>query len=194
MRIENLGIRKVEPTHTGEMLLDDFMPDYGLTAASFAEALRVSRQTVVEDLELERRGVVYPGKAAYPLTDKIQVIPLADQPQSPSLIICGSCKTVRLKERSCDFWFFLVTGLGGVVMSRGYLKIAECLLALSNPASRILEIYGSSSYRASGSFTYRSTHSDDGGFPDIAVPVRDTGENDDLAFLGCLCQNSPHQT
>jgi hypothetical protein len=34
-------------------------------------------KTAVEDLELERLWVVYPGKAAYPLTEKIQVIPLA---------------------------------------------------------------------------------------------------------------------
>jgi addiction module HigA family antidote len=36
------------------MLLDDFMPDYGLTAASLAEALRVSRQTVNELLRGRR--------------------------------------------------------------------------------------------------------------------------------------------
>ena len=35
-------------------------------------------KTAVEDLELDRLWVVYPGKAAYPLTEKIQVIPLAD--------------------------------------------------------------------------------------------------------------------
>ncbi len=40
--------RKVEPTYPGEMLLEDFMPNYGLTAANLAEALRVSRQTVNE--------------------------------------------------------------------------------------------------------------------------------------------------
>jgi len=32
----------------------------------------------VEDLELERLWVVYPGKAACPLTEKIQAIPLAN--------------------------------------------------------------------------------------------------------------------
>jgi addiction module HigA family antidote len=36
------------------MLLEDFMPDYGLTAASLAEALRVSRQTVNELLRGRR--------------------------------------------------------------------------------------------------------------------------------------------
>ncbi len=54
MSIENSEIRKVEPTHPGEMLLEDFMPDYGLTAASLAEALRVSRQTVNELLRGRR--------------------------------------------------------------------------------------------------------------------------------------------
>jgi len=35
-------------------------------------------KTSVEDLELERLLVVYPGKTPYPLTEKVQVIPLAD--------------------------------------------------------------------------------------------------------------------
>ena len=37
-----------------------------------------SIKTAVEDLKLERLWVVYPGKAANRLSDKIQVIPLAD--------------------------------------------------------------------------------------------------------------------
>ncbi len=37
-----------------------------------------SMKTAVEDLELERLWVVYPGKAAYPLGEKIQVPPPAD--------------------------------------------------------------------------------------------------------------------
>jgi predicted AAA+ superfamily ATPase len=43
-----------------------------------APRLTRSMKTVVEDLELERLWVVYPGKAAYRLTEKIQVLPLAD--------------------------------------------------------------------------------------------------------------------
>ncbi len=43
-----------------------------------APRLTRSMKTAVEDLELERLWVVYPGKAAYPLTEKIRVIPLAD--------------------------------------------------------------------------------------------------------------------
>ncbi len=35
-------------------------------------------KTAVEDLELGRLWVVYPGKAAYPLGEKIQVPPPAD--------------------------------------------------------------------------------------------------------------------
>jgi len=38
------------------MLREDFLPDYGLTASSLAEALGVSRQTTNELLR-ERRGV-----------------------------------------------------------------------------------------------------------------------------------------
>jgi predicted AAA+ superfamily ATPase len=42
-----------------------------------APRLTRSMKAAVEDLELERLWVVYPGKTAYPLTEKIQVIPLA---------------------------------------------------------------------------------------------------------------------
>ena len=43
-----------------------------------APRLTRSMKTAVEDLELERLWVVYPGKAAYTLSEKIQVLPLAD--------------------------------------------------------------------------------------------------------------------
>jgi addiction module HigA family antidote len=56
MALGNSEIRKVKPTHPGEMLREDFMPDYGLTAASLAEALGVSRQTINEILR-ERRAI-----------------------------------------------------------------------------------------------------------------------------------------
>lgn len=53
--------RKLRPTHPGEMLREDFLPDYGLTVTSLAEALGVSRQTMNELLR-ERRAVS-PGMA-----------------------------------------------------------------------------------------------------------------------------------
>jgi antitoxin HigA-1 len=56
MSIPNRRERKVRPTHPGEMLREDFLPDYGLTVLSFAKALGVSRQTVNELLR-ERRAV-----------------------------------------------------------------------------------------------------------------------------------------
>ncbi len=56
MGIPNTRDRKVSPTHPGEMLREDFLPDYGLNATSFAKALGVSRQTVNELLR-ERRAV-----------------------------------------------------------------------------------------------------------------------------------------
>jgi addiction module HigA family antidote len=56
MSIPNKGERKVRPTHPGEMLREDFLPDYGLTVSSFAKALGVSRQTVNELLR-KRRAV-----------------------------------------------------------------------------------------------------------------------------------------
>jgi len=56
MSIENTATRKIRPTHPGEMLREDFMPDYSLTTASLAKALGVSRQTVNEILR-ERRAI-----------------------------------------------------------------------------------------------------------------------------------------
>jgi addiction module HigA family antidote len=54
MSIPNTGERKVRPTHPGEMLREDFLPDYGLTVAGLAEALGVSRQTINELLRGRR--------------------------------------------------------------------------------------------------------------------------------------------
>jgi antitoxin HigA-1 len=56
MGIPNTKERKVRPTHPGEMLREDFLPDYGLTVSGLATALGVSRQTVNEVLR-ERRAV-----------------------------------------------------------------------------------------------------------------------------------------
>lgn len=56
MAIKNTDMRQIKPTHPGEMLREDFMPDYGLTATSLADKLGVSRQTVNEILR-ERRAV-----------------------------------------------------------------------------------------------------------------------------------------
>jgi addiction module HigA family antidote len=56
MSIKNIKPRKRAPTHPGEMLREDFMPDYNLTTTGLAEKLGVSRQTVNE-LLLERRTV-----------------------------------------------------------------------------------------------------------------------------------------
>ena len=56
MAIENKEPRTVGPTHPGEMLREDFLPDYGLTTAGLAEALGVSRQTINEVLR-EKRAI-----------------------------------------------------------------------------------------------------------------------------------------
>ena len=56
MAIENTRRRKIAPTHPGEMLREDFLPDYRLTTAKLASALSVSRQSVNEVLR-ERRSV-----------------------------------------------------------------------------------------------------------------------------------------
>jgi antitoxin HigA-1 len=46
--------RSIKPTHPGEMLREDFMPDYDLTVAGLARQLGVSRQTVNELLRENR--------------------------------------------------------------------------------------------------------------------------------------------
>lgn len=56
MGIPNTAKKAVRPIHPGEMLREDFLPDYGLTISALAEALGVSRQTVNELLR-ERRSV-----------------------------------------------------------------------------------------------------------------------------------------
>jgi addiction module HigA family antidote len=54
MSIPNTGKMVRRPTHPGEMLKEDFLPDYGLTVAGLAEALGVSRQSVNELLRGRR--------------------------------------------------------------------------------------------------------------------------------------------
>jgi len=56
MTIQNTTKREVSPTHPGEMLREDFMPDFDLNPTSMAAALGVSRQTVNELLR-ERRAI-----------------------------------------------------------------------------------------------------------------------------------------
>jgi addiction module HigA family antidote len=56
MAISNTTLRETPPTHPGEMLREDFMPDFDLTATSMAAALGVSRQTINE-LFRERRSI-----------------------------------------------------------------------------------------------------------------------------------------
>ena len=56
MSIPNMRKREVRPIHPGEMLREDFLPDYSMTVAALARALGVSRQTVNELLR-ERRSV-----------------------------------------------------------------------------------------------------------------------------------------
>ena len=55
MSVLNTGIKR-RPTHPGEMLREDFLPDYELSVSTLAEAIGVSRQTVNELLR-ERRSV-----------------------------------------------------------------------------------------------------------------------------------------
>ena len=56
MRAPNTRQMKRRPTHPGEMLNEDFMPDYGLSVAGLAKAVGVSRQSINE-LPRGRRAV-----------------------------------------------------------------------------------------------------------------------------------------
>ncbi len=56
MTIPNTTGMQRRPTHPGEMLREDFLPDYGLTTSQLAAAIGVSRQSINELLR-ERRGV-----------------------------------------------------------------------------------------------------------------------------------------
>ena len=54
MSIPNTSAVTRRPTHPGEMLREDFLPDYSLTASRLAEAVGVSRQSVNELLRSRR--------------------------------------------------------------------------------------------------------------------------------------------
>ncbi len=56
MTIPNTTKREIRPIHPGEMLREDFMPDYDLNTTTMANALGVSRQTINEILR-ERRAI-----------------------------------------------------------------------------------------------------------------------------------------
>ena len=55
MSARNTGMKR-RPTHPGEILREDFLPDYGLSVSKLAEAIGVSRQSINELLR-ERRGL-----------------------------------------------------------------------------------------------------------------------------------------
>lgn len=55
MSIPNTISMKRRPTHPGEMLREDFLPDYGLTVSNLAVAIGVSRQSINELLRERRR-------------------------------------------------------------------------------------------------------------------------------------------
>lgn len=54
MTLPNSKAMKRRPTHPGEMLLEDFLPDFGLTVTRLAEAVGVSRQSINELLRGRR--------------------------------------------------------------------------------------------------------------------------------------------
>jgi addiction module HigA family antidote len=54
MALPNTRAMTRRPTHPGEMLREDFLPDYGLTVAGLATAAGVSRQSINELLRGRR--------------------------------------------------------------------------------------------------------------------------------------------
>lgn len=54
MSITTTGQMHCRPTHPGEMLRQDFLPDYGLTVSGLATAIGVSRQSTSELLRGRR--------------------------------------------------------------------------------------------------------------------------------------------
>jgi addiction module HigA family antidote len=54
MSVTNTGQMHRRPTHPGEMLREDFLPDYGLTVSGLATAIGVSRQSIHELLRGRR--------------------------------------------------------------------------------------------------------------------------------------------
>jgi addiction module HigA family antidote len=54
MSIPNTRPMKRRPTHPGEMLREDFLPDFGVTVAGLAAAAGVSRQSINELLRGRR--------------------------------------------------------------------------------------------------------------------------------------------
>lgn len=56
MGVQNTVKAKRRPTHPGEMLREDFLPECGLTTAGLAGAIGVSRQSINELLR-ERRAL-----------------------------------------------------------------------------------------------------------------------------------------
>jgi antitoxin HigA-1 len=54
MSISNKAKRNIAPTHPGEMLREDFMPDFGLNVTTLATAIGVSRQTANELIQCRR--------------------------------------------------------------------------------------------------------------------------------------------
>ena len=54
MAVLNTEPMKRRPTHPGEMLREDFLPDYDLTISGLAAAVGVSRQSINEVLRGRR--------------------------------------------------------------------------------------------------------------------------------------------
>lgn len=95
------------PTHPGEILLDDVLPEIGMTQAEFAKQLKVSRRTVSEILHGHRaltadiaiRLARLIGGTADSWLRIQQAVDLWDLEHNNSRIYAGIKRLPELKER-----------------------------------------------------------------------------------------------
>ena len=94
MSVPNTTRIKRRPTHPGEMLREDFLPDYGLTVSRLAEVSGVSRQSINE--LLRGRRAVSPEMAAAACAAIWQFARvLAQRPAGRGFVGCGSSHQER---------------------------------------------------------------------------------------------------
>lgn len=93
--------RSISPTHPGEMIREDFLPDYSLNVSSLASALGVSRQTANE--------LVHCRRAVTPVM---------------------ALRLSRLFGNSADFWLNAQNGYDLWHAERSYRKELESVVML----------------------------------------------------------------
>ena len=101
MSIKNIEPRKIKPTHPGEMLREDFMPDYKLTTSRLAENLGVSQETWIFNVTSNQwihmnPEVSPPGRSYHKMTF---------DPENGTMILFGGIKS-GYSETYNDTWTY----------------------------------------------------------------------------------------